>query len=163
MSFSIDEKNREQPALFSREVARGEKDLEAELFERGDESRPFQYCVFCWKPVDRRAEDTRFEATVWLLIPNDNSSPLREYTGKAAHGHCVERLANPDEATPRAASGNSCSFLAVLDEETIRDANDRFEDTVLAGQLVLVDIGYTESGDAVGRIRPADSSDGVLT
>jgi hypothetical protein len=126
-SWTDEPKNREQPALFSEEVARGEKDLEEELRAGGDESRPYQYCPFCWQPVDRREADTFFEATVWLRGLHKDSATLREYSGQAAHGKCVKSISDSRRApTPSPDSGDN-SVVAVRDAE-------------IPGQLVLIDV-----------------------
>jgi hypothetical protein len=132
-SWTDQPKVREEPVLFSEEVARGEKDLETELRERSDESRPYQYCPFCWKPVDRREADTFFEATIWTRDIQTRAQSLGEYTGQAAHLLCIKGVVERRRLASQAPD-TSTSL-----DESVQHVRDE-----IPGQLVLLDLDMAE-------------------
>lgn len=171
-SWTDEPKRREEPAMFSEEVARGEKDLETELRERDGESRPYQYCPFCWKPVDRRLADTFFEATVWLRGLHKDSATLREYSGQAAHADCIKRVSDQRKAAAVSSSDCDSPVVAVRDAEVPGQLELLSVERTDAGVVVFANVTGRQSDDlfgdrpfngSIGFTVPSTGSDGVLT
>jgi hypothetical protein len=49
-------------------------------------------CHYCKRPVDTGDDSTAFEVVSWVRGKKKDSYSLREYSGRVAHGSCIENL-----------------------------------------------------------------------